>query len=44
MAWFWIPETKGLSTEELDLLFEEKVSARKFATREVSIAASKQDM
>jgi hypothetical protein len=44
MSWFWIPETKNLSTEELDVLFEEKVSARHFAPREAAMAASKADM
>ncbi|KAG9235450.1 putative maltose permease MAL61 [Amylocarpus encephaloides] len=30
-AWFWVPETKGLSTEELDLLYERGVEPRFFA-------------
>ncbi|CAG8951716.1 hypothetical protein HYFRA_00005516 [Hymenoscyphus fraxineus] len=34
MAWLWLPETRGLSTEELDRLYEERVSPREFG-REV---------
>ena len=30
MAYFWIPETHGLTTEEIDRLYESKVSPRKF--------------
>jgi hypothetical protein len=30
LAWFWIPETRGLSTEEIDGLYERRVSPRKF--------------
>jgi hypothetical protein len=30
LAWFWIPETRGLSTEVLDGLYEGGVSPRKF--------------
>lgn len=44
LAWLYIPETKGLTTEEIDVLYEEKVAPRKFAKRETAIAASKVDM
>ena len=30
-TYFWVPETKGRSLEQLDELFEKKVSARKFS-------------
>ena len=29
MAYFWIPETHGLTTEEIDYMYENKVSPRK---------------
>jgi hypothetical protein len=29
MAYFWIPETHGLTTEEIDYLYENKISPRK---------------
>jgi len=29
-AWFRLPETKGRTFEELDILFHKRVSARKF--------------
>jgi SP family general alpha glucoside:H+ symporter-like MFS transporter len=35
-AFFRLPEMKGRSYRELDILFERKVSARKFAQTEVS--------
>ncbi len=44
MSWMWIPETKGLTTEDLDILFEEKVPARRFAPREAALVATKADM
>lgn len=34
-AWFRLPETKGRSYEELDILFARKVSARKFKSTKV---------
>jgi Sugar (and other) transporter len=30
LAWFWIPETKGLSTDVVDGLYEGGVSPRRF--------------
>lgn len=30
MAYLWIPETHGLTTEEIDYLYENKVNPRKF--------------
>jgi SP family general alpha glucoside:H+ symporter-like MFS transporter len=33
--WFRLPETKGLTYGQMDILFENKISARKFATTEV---------
>jgi SP family general alpha glucoside:H+ symporter-like MFS transporter len=35
-AYFRLPEMKGRSYRELDILFERKVSARKFSKTEVS--------
>ncbi|KAK0386814.1 hypothetical protein NLU13_6650 [Sarocladium strictum] len=35
-AYFRLPETKGRTYGELDILFEQKVSARKFASTEVN--------
>jgi hypothetical protein len=34
LAYFWIPETRGLSTESIDGLYEEGVSPRRFGTVE----------
>jgi SP family general alpha glucoside:H+ symporter-like MFS transporter len=34
-AYFRLPETKGRTYEELDILFAKKVSARKFASEKV---------
>lgn len=34
-AFFRLPEIKGRTYEELDILFEERVSARKFASAHV---------
>lgn len=31
MAWIWLPETKGLSTEDLDKLYERGANPRKFS-------------
>jgi len=31
MAFLWIPETRGLTTEEVDYLYEKKVNPRKFS-------------
>ena len=36
-TYFRVPEPSGRSFAELDLLFERKVSARKFATTEVDV-------
>jgi len=33
MAWFLVPETRGLGTGELDMLYERRVSPRKFKGR-----------
>ena len=30
-SWFWVPEIKGLSTEELDELYERRIQPRYFA-------------
>jgi hypothetical protein len=30
LAWLWIPETRGLSTEEIDSLYERGVNPRRF--------------
>lgn len=30
LAWLWIPETRGLSTEEIDSLYERGMSPRRF--------------
>ncbi|ORX36240.1 general substrate transporter [Kockovaella imperatae] len=40
-AYFRLPETKGFTFEEIDMLFEEKVSARKFSSvrREIAVAS-----
>lgn len=37
--WFRLPEPKGRTYAELDVLFEDKVSARKFATTKVDLYA-----
>ena len=36
-TWFFIPEPKGRTVAELDLLFQRKVSARKFSKTEVRL-------
>lgn len=36
-TYFRVPEPRGRSFAELDLLFERKVSARKFATTKVDV-------
>jgi MFS transporter, SP family, general alpha glucoside:H+ symporter len=36
-TWFCIPEPRGRTVAELDLLFERKVSARKFSKTEVQL-------
>ena len=38
-TYFRVPEPQGRAFAELDFLFEERVSARKFATTEVDIFA-----
>jgi MFS transporter, SP family, general alpha glucoside:H+ symporter len=35
-AWFRLPETKGRTFEELDVLFADKVTARKFKSTQVN--------
>lgn len=35
-CWFRLPETSGRTFQELDIIFEHKISARKFASYEVS--------
>lgn len=42
-AWFRLPETKGRTYEELDVLFERRISARKFAETEVDLALELSD-
>ena len=37
-TWFIIPEPKDRTTAELDLLFEKKVSARRFANTQVHVS------
>lgn len=41
-AWcyFCLPETKGRTFEELDIMFERRISSRKFSTYEIMGAAS----
>lgn len=34
-AWFAIPETKGRTVDEIDIMFEEKIPARKFASHQM---------
>jgi hypothetical protein len=35
VSYFWIPEIRGLTTEEINHLYENKVSPRKFDTMKV---------
>lgn len=35
VSYFWIPEIRGLTTEEIDYLYENKVSPRRFGTGKV---------
>lgn len=37
-TYFYIPESKDRTIAELDLLFEKKISARKFASSQVSVS------
>lgn len=37
MAYFWVPETRGLATEEIDYLYENRISPRKFGKVNISI-------
>ncbi|KAJ5653667.1 hypothetical protein N7490_000670 [Penicillium lividum] len=39
-VWSWVPDTTGLSTEDIDNLYEAKVPARKFATHKLAITGS----
>jgi SP family general alpha glucoside:H+ symporter-like MFS transporter len=41
LLWTWLrlPETKGRSSEELDILFNEHIGARRFAKMEVDAYA-----
>ena len=41
-AFFRLPETKGRSFEELDLLFAKKVPARKFKTTSLDIVVEEE--
>jgi hypothetical protein len=36
MSWFMLPETSGLTVEDIDIAYTEKVSPRKFADRRTS--------
>jgi len=38
LTWYCVPEPKGRTVAELDLLFEKKVPARKFRNTSVSVA------
>lgn len=38
-VWTIVPDTTGLSTEDIDNLYEAKVPARKFATHKLAITA-----
>ena len=38
-AYFRLPETKGRTYEELDILFAQKITARKFASTHVDAYA-----
>ena len=37
MAFLWIPETQGLTTEDIDYLYEKKVSPRRFRRNEIAL-------
>ena len=43
ICYFFVPETKGRSFLELDELFEQKVSARKFKSTETSVDIAKRE-
>lgn len=43
MAYLWIPETHGLTTEEIDHLYESKVSPRRFGKVSVGEQAAGQE-
>lgn len=43
-TYFRLPEPKGRSFAELDVLFERKISARKFATTEVDVFENHQNL
>jgi len=36
ISWFMLPETSGLTVEEIDMAYTERVSPRKFADRRTS--------
>ncbi|KAJ3536001.1 hypothetical protein NM208_g6904 [Fusarium decemcellulare] len=37
-AWNWVPESKGRTTAEMDILFEQRVHVRKFKDIKVSLS------
>jgi hypothetical protein len=37
MAFLWIPETQGLTTEDIDYLYEKKISPRRFRRNEIAL-------
>jgi SP family general alpha glucoside:H+ symporter-like MFS transporter len=37
-TWFMVPETKGRTTAEMDIMFEQNVAVRKFKDAKVSLA------
>ena len=44
MAYLWIPETQGRTTEELDSLYERRISPRKFGKVDIRQPVEKLDM
>jgi hypothetical protein len=37
MAFLWIPETQGLTTEDIDYLYKKKISPRRFRRNEIAL-------
>lgn len=37
MAWYWLPEMKGRSYREIDILFNRRVQARKWSKTTIDI-------